>query len=136
MSVTEQLPSLAGARDTAPPQQASPARVRRRRPGSVLALMLVAGLLLGLATYMVLRDRDVTYRVAVAATDLRAGTVVSADSFRLVDTKVADQLAAGLVHADHVAGVTGWVAANTVAAASSCRAVTCARPRRQASSAP
>ena len=41
---------------------------------------------------------------------------MSADSFRLVDTKVAEELVGGLVHADDLARVEGWVAANTVAA--------------------
>lgn len=114
MGVAEQQTPTAGREKLA--VQPSPGRVPRRRPGTVLAPMLVAGLLLGLATYMVLRDQDVTYRVAVAAADLRAGSVVSTESFRLVETKVADELAAGLLHADDLAQVEGWVAAKTVSA--------------------
>lgn len=116
MGVAEQSTTAAGSRDRLPPVPDAGGRVRRRRPGSVLAPMLVAGLLLGLASYMVLRDQEATYRVAVPAADLRAGSVVSTDSFRLVETKVADELAAGLLHADDLARVDGWVAANSLPA--------------------
>lgn len=116
MGVAGQPTISAGSRDRLPPGPDDGGRVHRRRPGSVLAPMLVAGLLLGLATYMTLRDQDATYRVVVAAAELRAGSVVSADSFRLVETKVADELAAGLLHADDLARVDGWVAANSVTA--------------------
>lgn len=91
-------------------------RPRRRRPGSVLAPMLVAGLLLALAVYTVIRDREISYQVAVAAADIRPGTVISAGAFDLAEVKVPEGLIPGLVQGDGLAQLDGWVATNSIGA--------------------
>lgn len=98
------------------PPQSGQRRPRRRRPGSVLAPMLVAGLLLALAVYTLIRDREISYEVAVAAADIRTGTVVSAEAFNLAEVKVPEGLVPGLVQRDGLAQLDGWVTTNSIGA--------------------
>lgn len=78
--------------------------------------MVVAGLLLALAVYTVLRDQDVSYRVAVAAADLRPGTAIAAGSFQWIELKMAEEVAGRLLQADMLGEFDGWVAATTIPA--------------------
>lgn len=78
--------------------------------------MLLAGLLLFVATFLLLRDRETSYRVLTAEGDIRAGTVVGAGSFSHAEVKVGDDVLAGLLQAQQAAEVEGWVAANSIAA--------------------
>jgi Flp pilus assembly protein CpaB len=78
--------------------------------------MVVAGLLMFVATYLLLRDRDTTYRVMAATGDIRPGTVVTSDSFSPVDVQLDPSLLDGLLPADQAAARQGWVAANSIAA--------------------
>lgn len=112
MSLTEQ-PTATPRSDASAGEQG---RARRHRPGSRVAPIALAGLLLLVAVYTVLGDQDVTHRVAVAARDLQPGVTVSADSFRITESKLAEDLVGGLVHAEHLADTDGWVVASSVAA--------------------
>lgn len=78
--------------------------------------MLLAGLLLFVATFLLLRDRETSYRVVTAAADIRAGTVVGADSFAEAEVKVGADVLSGLLQVQDAAQVEGWVAANSIAA--------------------
>lgn len=77
--------------------------------------MTLAGLLLFVATYLLLRDRETSYPVAVAAEEIRAGTVVRPSSFATAEVKVAEDVLSGLLPSNEVAARDGWVAAGTVA---------------------
>lgn len=72
-------------------------------------VMALAGLLGALLTLAALRSADDTIAVAVARHDLEPGTVVGADSFRLVDVKVGASTAATLLPADRIGAVAGQV---------------------------
>lgn len=109
MTITE-LP--AQAKLPAPPAQSRP---RRRRPGNALVLMTLAGMLCALASYTLLRDRDLRYRVAVATGDIRAGTLVTVGDFAFTDVKIDEAVVAGLLQAGTVAQVDGWIASDGIA---------------------
>jgi len=109
--------STVEAAPAAQPQLPPPApqpRPRRRGPANATVAMVLAGLLLFVATYLLLRDREITYRVAVAATDLRPGTVLGPGAFALVDVKVDEAVLEGFVTADQLVDREGWVAANNL----------------------
>jgi Flp pilus assembly protein CpaB len=78
--------------------------------------MVLAGLLLFVATYLLLRDREASYMVLTATADIRAGTAVTQGSFTPVRVKLDEQVLAALLRQDEAPGVEGWVAANTIAA--------------------
>jgi Flp pilus assembly protein CpaB len=77
--------------------------------------MTLAGLLLFVATFLLLRDRETTYRVVRAAEDIRAGTVVRSSDLETVAVKVDEDVLAGLLPVDQAAVRDGWVAATSVA---------------------
>lgn len=112
MATVEAIPA---AQPQLPPAVPQPAP-RRRGPANATVAMVLAGLLLFVATYLLLRDRETTYRVAAAATDVRPGTVLGRGVFVIVDVKVDEAVLAGLVTADRLAELEGWVAANSLAA--------------------
>lgn len=76
-------------------------------------LMIVAGLMTFVLVASVLRSRDATVKVAVAARDVPAGSTVTPDAIRYVAVPANSPLAAHLVRAGSV--VTGSVAARHVA---------------------
>lgn len=94
----------------------------RRRPRILTRLsfghivMIVAGLLAFLLTFSLLRAREQTFQVAVAARDIPAGTPVDAGSFRLAEVRLGDDLLATLLQPEDLDGVTGWVASATIRA--------------------
>lgn len=77
--------------------------------------MAVAAVIVGLATYVALRDRDVTYRVLYAAQDVRAGTTLSERQFAVDEISIDERRLEQLVSADSVARLGGYVAANDLA---------------------
>lgn len=99
-----------------PPDAVTGARPRRRLPGNALLLMVLAGLVLVLAAYSLGRDRGESHMAAVASHDLRAGTIVDADSLEWTEVRVAEEVAATLLLRADAARVDGWVAANNVTA--------------------
>jgi Flp pilus assembly protein CpaB len=78
--------------------------------------MVLAGLLLFVATFLLLRDRETTYRVAVAATDIRAGTAVTLSDFDVANVKVGEDLLEGLLQVDEARARDGWVATTSIEA--------------------
>lgn len=92
------------------------ARPRRRLPGNALALMVLAFVVLAVAAYSVLADREVSYLAAVTAQDLRAGTIVDADALEWTEVRLAEDVAATLLLRADADDVDGWVAANNVPA--------------------
>lgn len=93
---------------------------RRRRIISRLpfghVVMIVSGLLAFLLTFSLLRAREQTFQVAVAARDIPAGTPVDAGSFQFTEVRVGDDVLATLLQPQDVDGVAGWVAASTIRA--------------------
>jgi Flp pilus assembly protein CpaB len=77
-------------------------------------ITLLAGLLAMLLVFSVLRERDTSFRVAVASSEIRAGTVVGQASFRLVDVHVPASVRDALVDPSALAGLRGWVATRTI----------------------
>lgn len=78
--------------------------------------MALAGLLLFVATYLLLRDREASYAVMTATSEIRAGTVVTQESFTPVRVKLDEEVLAALLPVEDVGSVNGWVAANTLGA--------------------
>lgn len=78
--------------------------------------MIVSGLLALLLTFSLLRSREETFRVAVAARDIPAGTPVDGGSFRFADIQAGDEVLGRLVQPDEVDEVAGWIATATVRA--------------------
>ncbi len=104
---------------TLAPPQAGTASGRQRPSRSRLSLghvaMVVAALLAGLLNYDLLRSRDRTVPVAVAAQPLSPGQPVSASSFTTTAVRVDPQVLATLLAPDAVGRVEGWVTAAPVA---------------------
>lgn len=101
--------------ETRPP--AAPAPAARRVRGRVSlghVVMLVAALLAGLLNYSLLRSRDTTVDVIVAAEPLLAGQPVAASAFRTTGVRVDDALRSTLLEPDALAGLDGWVAVTAV----------------------
>lgn len=111
MSTVEAVPA---AQPQLPPPLPQPPP-RRRGPANATVAMVLAGLLLFVATYLLLRDREATYRVAVTATELRPGTVLGPGAFAIVDIKVDETVLDELVTAERLLELEGWVAVNSLA---------------------
>ncbi|HZD74634.1 MAG TPA: RcpC/CpaB family pilus assembly protein [Actinomycetota bacterium] len=77
-------------------------------------ITLLAGLLAMLLVFSVLRERDTTWRAAVAGAEIRAGTTVGGTSFRLVDVHVPDAVRDTLVDPASLARLRGWTATRTI----------------------
>ncbi len=96
----------------APPAPRGPGARSRLSLGHVVTLL--AGLLAMLLVFSVLRERDATWRVAVAAAEIRAGTAVARGSFRLVDVRVPDDVRGRLIDTGSLGRLRGWVATRTI----------------------
>jgi len=75
---------------------------------------LLAGLLAMLLVLVVLRGGDVTYRVAVAAREVRAGAPLARSALRFTDLRAPGAIREQLIAPDGVAGLQGWVATRTI----------------------
>jgi Flp pilus assembly protein CpaB len=111
---TMQPPAPAAA-----PVDHSTAQPTRRRPSSRLSaghlIMIIAAILAVLLNYTVLRARDDTVRVAVAASELQAGQPVTAASFGFVDVRVDDTLLGTLVAPERLTSIEGYIVTATLA---------------------
>lgn len=100
--------------------------VPRRRLGQRVSaghvVMVVAALLAVLLNFSVLRARDDTVQVAVAARDIPAGATVPAGAIRYAAVRVDDALLATLVEPGDLADLDGWVAAGPLTAGEPVRA--------------
>lgn len=104
---------------TAPAPVAAGPTGRRRRLGHVSAghvVMVVAALLAVLLNYSVLRARDDSVRVAVAARDIPAGATLTSAALRFANVTADDDVLAALLAPEQVAEVSGWVAATPITA--------------------
>lgn len=77
-------------------------------------VMVVAALLATLVNYTVLRARDTTVRVAVAAEHIAAGQPVTAAVFGFTDVRADEDVLASLLQPDQIARVEGWVTTTPV----------------------
>lgn len=109
---------------TAPSGDRPPAPRRRRgqRLSAGHVVMVVAALLAVLLNYSVLRARDDTVRVAVAARDIPAGATVPAGALRFAPVRVDDDLLANLLEPADVAALDRWVSAGPLRAGEPVRA--------------
>ena len=73
-------------------------------------VMIVAGLLAALVNYNLLQQRDVTFPVAVAQSELIPGQLVTASDFRAEEIKATESVLATLLLFEDVAGVEGMIA--------------------------
>ncbi len=93
---------------------------RRRRALSLLSgghvVMIVAGLLGAVLTFALLRNADERVEVAVAARDLRAGSVVDDGDVRYERVRMDDELLDTVLEPDDVSELDGVVAMNPIAA--------------------
>lgn len=78
-------------------------------------IMVTAGLLAVLVNFALLRARDETSLVAVAATDLVRGTKVSADAFRMAEVQVDPDVLSTLVPAEYLLDLEDRIVARAVA---------------------
>lgn len=78
-------------------------------------VMLVAALLAGLLNYSLLRSRDTTIDVVVAAEPLLAGQLIDTSTFRTTGVRVDDALRSTLLEPDALDGLDGWIAVTAVA---------------------
>jgi Flp pilus assembly protein CpaB len=78
-------------------------------------IMLVSGLLGVILTYTLLRERDEVTQVAVASESIEAGTVVTADQFRLVEVDAANEQLDTLLTNDELESLEGLIAVNSIA---------------------
>jgi Flp pilus assembly protein CpaB len=90
-----------------------------RPRGSRLSLghvvTLLSGLLAMLLVFAVLRERDTTVPVALAAGAIRPGTPLTTGMFRYANVKVPASVRAHLLTPRAAAGYRGWVAARAIA---------------------
>jgi Flp pilus assembly protein CpaB len=77
--------------------------------------MLTAGLVASLLNYTALRALDDTMRVAVTATEVRAGQTLRAEDVTYVDARVDDAVLATLIRPERASDIDGWVVTTTLA---------------------
>lgn len=104
----------------------APPRLPRRRLASRLSaghlLMLLAALVAVVANYAVLRARDDTVRVAVAAVELRPGLEVRAGDLAFTDVRAEPEVLGTLLEPERLPAVEGWIATAAVPAGELVRA--------------
>ena len=121
---------------TPPAQRAVEPAVRRRRLGHVSAghvVMVVAALLAVLLNYSVLRARDDSVRVAVAARDIPAGATLTSAALRFSPVAAEEDVLAALLTPEQVSELSGWVAATAITAGEPVRASDLRSPSAPAS---
>lgn len=99
--------------------ETTPLRPRRRVLSALSAghlVMIVAGLSGMLLTLALLRGADRRVEVAVAAHDLRAGSVVGPDDVRSERVKMDDDLLGTILRPDDLPDLDGVIAAETIRA--------------------
>lgn len=84
--------------------------------------MIVAALLAALLNYSVLRSRDDSVPIAVAAQDIPAGAPVNSDALRFTEARVDEDVLAALLTPERASRVDGWVATGMIAAGEPVRA--------------
>lgn len=94
----------------------APRRLHRRRASGVHVMMLVAGTLGLVFTLAVLRDAPGDRRVAVAARDLVAGTVLRRTDLRFEPVAADDRLIAHFVEPRDLSSLAGRVLTRSVVA--------------------
>jgi Flp pilus assembly protein CpaB len=110
VAITEATP-LRASPDVPPPRRGLGGRLSAGH-----LVMVTAALLAVVGNLAVLRARDETQRVAIAAEDIAAGGQVTTASFALADVDVGPDLLPTLLPLDGIRSVDGWTAANAIAA--------------------
>lgn len=108
----------ASSRTTSPNALTVAAPKARRRWSGGHIVMLIAGLLGAVLTLVALRAADERVAVPVAATDLAAGTRVSASSFTIRNVRLDASLQEQLVSKSHLSSLNGAVLLTPLAAGS------------------
>lgn len=90
-----------------------PAPIRRRpwwsRVSAGQVFMVVAGILAFVTNFALLRGRDESVMVAVAARDINQGVAFSGDAVRMVEMDASDEILDTLVTADSVSRLEGRI---------------------------
>jgi Flp pilus assembly protein CpaB len=97
------------------PTQAPPPRRVGSRLSLAHVITLLAGLLAMLLVFSVLRSRDATWRVAVAAREIKAGTALDRSAFRFTDMNAPAEVRGRLVSPAALDGMRGTIATRTIA---------------------
>lgn len=105
----------------APPKPAGEGRVPSPRRWGLRGrlslghvIMIVSGLLAFLLAFSLLRTREVTFQVAVAARDIPAGSPVDSGAFRFAEIRAGGDLLATLIQPGEMAEVSGWITTATI----------------------
>jgi Flp pilus assembly protein CpaB len=106
----------AAAAQKVPTTQAPPPRRSGSRLSLAHVITLLAGLLAMLLVFSVLRSRDATWRVAVAAREIKAGTTLDRSAFRFTDVNASADVRQRLVSPAALDQLRGTVASRTIAA--------------------
>ncbi|MDP8969483.1 MAG: RcpC/CpaB family pilus assembly protein [Actinomycetota bacterium] len=97
------------------PEPAAPRRGPTARLSAGHLIMILAGLLAAVLNFSLLRARDDSSRVAVAAAPLQAGEPVDAGSFTFTDVRVAETQLLTLLGPERLEAVSGWLVAHEIA---------------------
>ena len=104
-------PSVAEIPSVAP----APRRTFTSRLSFGHVIMIVAALLALVANYVFWQSTDTTIRVAVAATEIRAGQSVTTDEFTYEEVDGSSSLLATMTSSDEIVERQGWIAIRTIA---------------------
>lgn len=110
--IAEAQPKTDGAGKVRPPRRVG----LRGRLSLGHVVMIVSGLLAMLLTFSLLRTREQTFQVAVAARDIPSGTPVDAGSFTFAEMQAGDDLLGTLIQRTETAEVAGWISTATIRA--------------------